>query len=107
LVGPFKKAKGRFTHIFITVDTFTKWIEVKPAASVTAAKAVEFNKEIMYMFGVSNNIITNNGTQFPVRGFKDFCADSLIKVSYPVPRKRERSLHTCAQDVQITRMATI
>jgi hypothetical protein len=28
-------------------------------------------------------------------------------VSYPVPRNRERSLHTCAQDVQITRMATI
>jgi hypothetical protein len=29
------------------------------------------------------------------------------QVSYPIPRKRERSLHTCAQDVQITRMATI
>jgi uncharacterized membrane protein YczE len=28
-------------------------------------------------------------------------------LSYPVPRKRERNLHTCAQDVQITRMATI
>jgi hypothetical protein len=28
-------------------------------------------------------------------------------LSYPIPRKRERSLHTCAQDVQITRMATI
>jgi hypothetical protein len=28
-------------------------------------------------------------------------------MSYPVPRKRKRSLHTCAQDVQITRMATI
>jgi hypothetical protein len=28
-------------------------------------------------------------------------------VSYPVPRKRERSLHTCAQDVQITRIVTI
>jgi hypothetical protein len=28
-------------------------------------------------------------------------------LSYPVPRNRERSLHTCAQDVQITRMATI
>jgi hypothetical protein len=28
-------------------------------------------------------------------------------VSYPVLRNRERSLHTCAQDVQITRMATI
>jgi hypothetical protein len=29
------------------------------------------------------------------------------ELSYPVPRNRERSLHTCAQDVQITRMATI
>jgi hypothetical protein len=28
-------------------------------------------------------------------------------LSHPVPRNRERSLHTCAQDVQITRMATI
>jgi hypothetical protein len=28
-------------------------------------------------------------------------------VSSLVPRNRERSLHTCAQDVQITRMATI
>jgi hypothetical protein len=32
---------------------------------------------------------------------------SSAAVSYPVSRKREQSLHTCAQDVQITRMATI
>jgi hypothetical protein len=32
---------------------------------------------------------------------------SADRLSYPVPRNRERSLHTCAQDVQITRMATI
>jgi hypothetical protein len=29
------------------------------------------------------------------------------QVSYPILRKGERSLHTCAQDVQITRMATM
>jgi hypothetical protein len=34
------------------------------------------------------------------------CNESWL-VSYPVPRKRERSLHTCAQDVQITHMVTI
>jgi hypothetical protein len=82
LVGPFKKAKGGFTHIFITMDKFIKWIEVKPAASITAAKAVEFIKEIMYMFGVPNNIITNNGTQFTMRKFKDFCAHSGIKINH-------------------------
>jgi hypothetical protein len=82
LVGPLKKAKGGFTHIFIVVDKFTKWIKVKPAASITAAKAVEFIKEIMYMFCVHNNIITNSGTQFTVREFKDFCADLGIKINY-------------------------
>jgi transposase InsO family protein len=82
LVGPFKKAKGGYTHIFVAVDKFTKWIKVKPTASITAAKAVEFIKEIMCRFGVPNNIITNNGTQFTAREFKDFCADSCIKINY-------------------------
>jgi transposase InsO family protein len=82
LVGLFKKAKGGFTHIFIAVDKFTKWIKVKPAASITTAKVVEFVKEIMYRFGVPNNIITDNGTQFTAMEFKDFCADSGIKINY-------------------------
>jgi transposase InsO family protein len=43
---------------------------------------VEFIKEIMYRFGIPNNIITDNGTRFTVRDFKDFCADSGIKINY-------------------------
>jgi transposase InsO family protein len=43
---------------------------------------VEFIKEIMYMFGVPNNIITDNGTQFTMREFKDFCEDLGIKINY-------------------------
>jgi hypothetical protein len=70
------------THIFVAVVKFIKWIEVKAAASITTAKAVEFIKEITYKFGVSNNIINDNGTQFTVREFKDFCADSGIKINY-------------------------
>jgi transposase InsO family protein len=56
------KAKCGFTHIFVAVDKFTSWIEVKPGASITASKAVEFIKEIKYRFGVPNNNITDNGT---------------------------------------------
>jgi hypothetical protein len=82
LVGPFKKAKGGSTHIFVVVDKFKKWIEVKSAAFITVAKAVEFIKEIMYMFGVPNNIITNNWTQFTAREFKDFCADLGNKINH-------------------------
>jgi transposase InsO family protein len=82
LVGRFKKAKGGFTHIFIIVDKFTKWIKVKPATSITVATVVEFIREIMYKFGVPNNIITDNGSQFTAREFKDFCADSSIKINH-------------------------
>jgi hypothetical protein len=64
------------------MDKFTKWIEVKPATSIIAAKAVEFIREIMYWFGISNNIITDNRTQFTTREFKDFCADACIKINY-------------------------
>jgi hypothetical protein len=69
LVGPFKKAKGGFTHIFVAIDKFIKWVEVKLAASIIVAKAVEFVREITYRFGLPNNIITDNGTQFTVREF--------------------------------------
>jgi transposase InsO family protein len=48
----------------------------------TAAKTLEFIREIMYKFGVPNTIITDNGTQFTSREFKDFCVDSDIKVNY-------------------------
>jgi transposase InsO family protein len=70
------------TDIFVALDKFTKWIEEKPAASITAAKVVEFISEIMYRFDIPNNIITNNGTQFTVREFRDFYENIGIKVNY-------------------------
>jgi hypothetical protein len=66
------------THIFIVLDKFTKWIKAKP----TAAKPVEFISEIMYWFGITNNTITDNGTQFTAREFRDFYKNAVIKVNY-------------------------
>jgi hypothetical protein len=51
-------------------------------ASITAFKAVEFVKEIMYRFGMPIINTTDNGTQFTARELKDFCADLGIKVNY-------------------------
>jgi hypothetical protein len=82
LVSPFKKTEGGLTHIFVEMDKFTKWINVKSTASITAAKAMEFIREIMYRFRVPNNVIMHHVTQFFAREFKDFCADTGIKVNY-------------------------
>jgi hypothetical protein len=43
---------------------------------------VEFISEIIYQLGIPNNIITNNGTQFIVREFRDFYKNAGIKVNY-------------------------
>jgi len=39
---PLQRASGGFTHLFITIDKFTKWIEAKPITTITVAKAKEF-----------------------------------------------------------------
>jgi hypothetical protein len=51
MIGPFKKAQGGYTHILVAIDKFTKWIEYKPIASLTSAKAVEFIQNIIFRFG--------------------------------------------------------
>jgi len=82
MVGPFRPAKGGFTDIFVAVHKFTKWIEAKPVASITAAKAVEFITEITQRFSVMNTIITDNGTQFTAREFTSICESKGIKINY-------------------------
>jgi hypothetical protein len=59
MIEPFKKAQGGYTHVFVAIDKFIKWIEYKPIASLTSAKAVEFIQEIIFRFGIPNNIITD------------------------------------------------
>jgi transposase InsO family protein len=82
MIGPFKKAQGGYTHILIAIDKFTKWIEYKPIASLTSAKAVEFIQEIMFRFGVPNNIITDLGSNFTSLEFFDFCKQRSIQIKY-------------------------
>jgi hypothetical protein len=81
MVGPFKKAKGGFTHIFHSGGQIHQMDRSKAAASITATKVMEFIREMMYKIGEPNNIITNNRTQFTMREFIDFCADARIKVN--------------------------
>jgi hypothetical protein len=50
--------------VLVAIDKFTKWIEYKPIASLPIAKAVEFIKEIIFRFGIPNNIIIDLGSNF-------------------------------------------
>jgi hypothetical protein len=82
MIGPFKKAQGGYTHILVAIDKFTKWIEYKPIASLTSAKAVEFIQEIMFRFGIPNSISTDLGSNFTSSEFFDFFEQRNIQIKY-------------------------
>jgi hypothetical protein len=82
MIGPFKKAQGGYTHILVAIDKFTKWIEFKPIASLTSAKAVEFIQDIIFRFKILNSIITDMGSNFTSSEFFDFCEQKSIQIKY-------------------------
>jgi transposase InsO family protein len=82
MIVPFKKAQGGYTHVLVDIDKFTKWIEYKPIATLTLAKAVECIQEIIFRFGIPNNIITDLGSNFTSAKFLDFCEQRCIQIKY-------------------------
>jgi hypothetical protein len=80
LIGPLNRTTGGFTHLLITVDKFSKWIEVHPVTNVRSEQAALFFTDIIHRFGVPNCIITDNNTQFNGKRFLEFYDDHHIRV---------------------------
>src|ERR1041385_1813594 len=83
MVGTLKKSsKGGRTHLVVAVDKVTKWIKAVPITISTTLMTVNFIKSIIFRFGVTHNIITDNGTNFTAAEFKFFCQELGIKINY-------------------------
>jgi hypothetical protein len=82
LVGPLQKAPGGYTHLLVTVDKFSKWIEAHPISKIKSKPAVLFFTDIIHRFRIPNSIITENGTQFTGRKFLEFYDDYHIHVDW-------------------------
>jgi len=67
-------------YLIVTIEYFTKWIEAKPVAQITAHKVQHFVwKNIVCRFGVSRRIISDNGTQFASLQMSKLCSKVGIK----------------------------
>nr|XP_025677746.1 uncharacterized protein LOC112777556 [Arachis hypogaea] len=73
LVGPFPTAPGQLRYLIVAIDYYTKWIEGEPLASITATQCRKFVwRQIITRFGLPEVIISDNGTQFTDKKFKEF-----------------------------------
>jgi transposase InsO family protein len=82
-VGPLpKSSRGSHTYLLVAIDKFSKWIEAIPVTNQEATTAVKFFESIVYRYGVPNNIITDNGTNFTSGEFQEFAKEFGIKIKY-------------------------
>ncbi|GKU90960.1 hypothetical protein SLEP1_g4897 [Rubroshorea leprosula] len=83
LLGQFMKGVGGVTHLVVGVDYFTKWVEARPLSSLTSKKVEDFVFSlIIYRYGISNQIVADNGTQFNCSSFRDFYSSYGIKLQF-------------------------
>jgi hypothetical protein len=48
LIGPLKRAPGGYMHLLVTIDKFSKWIEVRPITIIRSEEAVKFFTDIIH-----------------------------------------------------------
>lgn len=62
IMGPLLVRRNQFRFLIITIDYFTKCVEVERATTITEAKIASFIwKNIVCRFGTPNIIISDNG----------------------------------------------
>src|SRR3954466_5743255 len=80
MVGPFKTARWGMAHLLVAVDKFTKWIEARPIKKLDGSTVVKFIVDIIVRYGVPNNIITDNGTNFAKGALAQYASQSGIRL---------------------------
>lgn len=78
-LGPFVKSKKGFTHLLVAVDSFTKFVFIKPVRNTNAQNVINALDDIFYMFRSPGRIISDRGSCFTSHAFRRFCLDRGIK----------------------------
>ena len=72
--GPFK---GRM--FFILVDAHSKWPEVVEMKTTTTEKTIEVMRTLFASYGIPDQVVSDNGTQFTSEEFTEFMRRNRIK----------------------------
>ncbi|XP_071740120.1 uncharacterized protein [Rutidosis leptorrhynchoides] len=88
IVGPITTYSGEIKFLVVAIDYFTKWVEEKALATITGRYIRNFFwEDIVCRFGILNEIVSNNGTQFegePFRSYQELnIKQSFTSIAHP------------------------
>ncbi|PIK46814.1 hypothetical protein BSL78_16313 [Apostichopus japonicus] len=72
-------------HLFISVDSYSKWVEAIPMYQTTTTKTIEVLRTIFASYGLPEEIVSDNGPQFTSEAFRNFMNNNGIKHSRVPP----------------------
>lgn len=65
IVRQLSTAQGNYKYAIVTLEYFSKWIEVKPVANITVPTIKKFLwQNIICRFGVPREIVQDNAKNF-------------------------------------------
>ena len=65
-------------YYLMIVDSFSKWPEMHKCKLPTPTNTIKVLNELFSRFGVPKTLVSDNGTQFTGRKFKNFCTSFSI-----------------------------
>ncbi|GAU40531.1 hypothetical protein TSUD_366960 [Trifolium subterraneum] len=75
ILGPLPTAARQVKYLIVAVDYFTKWIEAEPLAKISASNILRlFKRNVLARFRIPQVVVTDNGTQFTNKKFREFLA---------------------------------
>jgi hypothetical protein len=81
MVGKLHKSwLGGHVYMLVAVDKFTKWVEAAPVTTQDSTATINFIKSIV--FRLPHSIITDNGTNFTSKEFKNYYESLGIKLKF-------------------------
>src|SRR5690348_17066247 len=73
---PCDHSLGKKRYVLVIADNFTRWVELVALSSITSKAVVKaLREEWIFRYGSQKTILTDNGTQFCSKLFKDFCTE--------------------------------
>lgn len=78
-VGPFCKSRKGNSYLFVIVDSFTKFVWAEPCRTTKSAEVISNLEKIFSMFGYPKRIVSDRGTAFTSKTFRDYCNNKQIQ----------------------------
>lgn len=78
-LGPYPRSRSGNVVIFIVLDRYSKFVFLKAVMKLTADKIVKYlQQELFHTFGIPENVVTDNGSQFRAELFQKLLRENKI-----------------------------